>query len=185
VQDTAPVAEMLANTVLGSLHVHKGAIKKDIAEIVFGQKKGNTRSREIDINLRLPDLIRPERDASRAARFERCMTEVSPILAYKGRPLTGIWSTPPYLHSGAVPTLYDLLLPPDQRPKSFFLGTREFDPEKVGFVTTQSAENSFEFRSRGDNGRMIDGNSNAGHDYNNAGLSEENRKALVEYMKSL
>jgi len=32
---------------------------------------------------------------------------------------------------------------------------------------------------------MIDGNSNAGHDYNNAALTEEDRKALLEYMKSL
>ena len=113
------------------------------------------------------------------------MTESSPILGYKGRPLTGIWATPPYLHSGAVPTLYDLLLPPEQRPQSFFLGSREFDPIKVGFVTQQSPENSFEFRTRGPDGRMIDGNSNAGHDYNNAALTEEDRKALVEYMKSL
>jgi hypothetical protein len=34
--------------------------------------------------------------------------------------VTGIWSTPPYLHSGAVPTLYDLLLrPPSGRSLSF------------------------------------------------------------------
>ncbi len=33
------------------------------------------------------------------------------LLAYKGRPLNGIWATAPYLHNGSVPTLYDLLLP--------------------------------------------------------------------------
>jgi len=107
------------------------------------------------------------------------------ILAYKGRPLTGIWATPPYLHNGSVPTLYDLLLPPEDRPKSFYLGSREFDPAKVGYVTAQSADNSFLYRTRDDAGRIIDGNSNAGHDYGNAALSDKERKALVEYLKGL
>ena len=26
-------------------------------------------------------------------------------LAYKARPLNGIWATPPYLHNGSVPTI--------------------------------------------------------------------------------
>ena len=28
-------------------------------------------------------------------------------LAYKVRPLNGIWATPPYLHNGSVPTIDD------------------------------------------------------------------------------
>jgi hypothetical protein len=84
-----------------------------------------------------------------------------------------------------VPTLYDLLLPPSDRPKSFYVGTREFDPVKVGFKTEQSAENSFLFRVFDDQGNPIQGNLNAGHDYNNAGLSAADREALVEYMKGL
>jgi hypothetical protein len=32
---------------------------------------------------------------------------------------------------------------------------------------------------------VIDGNSNAGHDYGNAEFSHEDRMALVEYMKGL
>lgn len=132
-----------------------------------------------------PELTRPVRDDAKAARFKRCMTDTNPVLAYKGRPLTGIWATAPYLHNGSVPTLYDLLLAPDQRPKTFFLGAREFDPVKVGYVTAQSADNSFEFKTRDDSGRFIDGNSNEGHDYGNAQLTEDDRKALIEYMKGL
>ena len=132
-----------------------------------------------------PDASQPLRDDARAARFKRCMTDTNPVLAYKGRPLTGIWATPPYLHNGSVPTLYDLLLPPGERPTSFYLGSREFDPDKVGYVTAQSADNSFLYRTRDEAGRVIDGNSNAGHDYGNATLSEEQRRALVEYMKGL
>ena len=109
-------------------------------------------------------------------------------------PCTGIWATPPYLHNGSVPTLYDLLLPPAQRPISFLVGTREFDPEKVGYVTDatnaqyqtprSAQENTFTFRTRDAGGNMVPGNSNAGHDYGNASLTEEQRWALVEYMKA-
>src|SRR5664280_2809676 len=111
---------------------------------------------------------------------------------YKGRPLTGIWATPPYLHNGSVPTLYDLLLPPDQRPASFSLGTREFDPVKVGYVTEPTADNRplwpdeiFVFRARDDSGNPIAGNANMGHDYGNAALQPEDRMAVIEYMKAI
>jgi hypothetical protein len=76
-------------------------------------------------------------------------------------------------------------LPRDQRPKKFYVGTREFDPVKVGFVTTQSADNDFLFRTEDASGKPIDGNSNAGHDYGNAQFNADDRKALVEYMKTL
>ncbi len=105
------------------------------------------------------------------------------ILGYKGRPLTGIWATAPYLHNGSVPTLYDLLLPPAQRPQSFHLGTSQFDPARVGFDTRPSPENSFEFRTRDAQGNILWGNFNGGHYYR--GYSEEERRALVEYMKTL
>ena len=53
---------------------------------------------------------------------------------YRSKTLKGIWATAPYLHNGSVPTLYDLLLSAEQRPKSFRLGTKEYDPVKLGFV---------------------------------------------------
>jgi hypothetical protein len=99
-------------------------------------------------------------------------------LTYKARPLTGIWATAPYLHNGSVPTLHDLLLPPERRPTSFYLGASEFDPVKVGFTTGKSADNSFEFRTD------RPGNSNAGHLWG-TGLDELDRSALIEYLKSL
>jgi cytochrome c5 len=90
----------------------------------------------------------------------------SSLLAYKARALNGVWATAPYLHNGSVPTLYDLLLPkrvkgdPDgeqYRPDTFVVGSREFDPVKVGFI------------SQGYDGSVFDtslpGNSNAGHEY--------------------
>lgn len=106
------------------------------------------------------------------------------ILAYKGRPLNGIWATAPYLHNGSVKSLYELLLPEARRDPQFWVGNHEFDPVNVGFVDGKSAEFPY--------GSMFDrddpkgrGNSNAGHDYNNASYTDAERMALVEYMKTL
>jgi cytochrome c peroxidase len=52
----------------------------------------------------------------------------APKIAYKGRPLTGIWATAPYMHNGSVPNLWEVLLPPEKRSVTFNVGTREFDP---------------------------------------------------------
>src|SRR4051794_7037614 len=54
---------------------------------------------------------------------------------YTSVPLDGIWLTAPYLHNGSVPTLSDLLLPVEQRPKQFWRGFDLFDAMKVGFVS--------------------------------------------------
>ena len=106
--------------------------------------------------------------------------EVGP--KYKARPLNGIWATAPYLHNGSVPTLYHLLKPVGERPKSFSVGSRKFDPDKVGFRT--DATGVFTFRVEDDRGRAIPGNSNGGHAYG-AELGEEQRLQLLEYLKSL
>lgn len=100
-----------------------------------------------------------------------------PTLKYKAAPLAGIWATAPYLHNGSVPNLYELLLPSDQRSKTFHVGNREFDAVKVGFKTDASEGST-----------LLDttllGNSNEGHD--TYGLfTEEERWQLVEYLKSL
>lgn len=64
---------------------------------------------------------------------------------YLARKLDGVWATAPYLHNGSVPTLDDLLRPAGQRPKTFPLGHREYDLEKVGYRTTGITEPIFVF----------------------------------------
>ena len=99
------------------------------------------------------------------------------VLAYKGRPLDGIWATAPYLHNGSVPNLYELLLPAGERSTTFHVGSIEFDPVRVGFNTDAGASTTL-FDT------TLPGNSNTGHDTYGT-FDEGERWALVEYMKSL
>jgi hypothetical protein len=102
----------------------------------------------------------------------------APYGPYAARPLYGIWAAAPFLHNGSVPTLYDLLLPPDQRPKKFALGGRRYDAVKLGFVVETSCSQQ---------DCMVDttrtGDGNGGHLWG-TDLSEADRTALLEYLKS-
>ena len=122
---------------------------------------------------------------SRAEAERICLTAKNNVLAYKARPLAGIWATAPYLHNGSVPTLYDMLLPAAERPKTFNLGTHEYDPVKVGYVTTPGAGNNFRFKAANASGSPVRGNSNQGHQYGTDRFSEEDRQNLLEYLKTL
>ncbi|MEM1439298.1 MAG: di-heme-cytochrome C peroxidase [Pseudomonadota bacterium] len=96
---------------------------------------------------------------------------------YKARPLDGIWSSAPYLHNGSVPTLYDLLLPPDDRPQQFFVGSRELDIVRVG-LESGPGEGRSVFDTR------LTGNGNDGHTYGTS-LSAAERMDLIEFLKTL
>jgi mono/diheme cytochrome c family protein len=61
------------------------------------------------------------------------------VAGYKPRPLEGVWATPPFLHNGSVPNLYEMLLPPEQRTARFFVGRRDFDTKRVGYVDVPAA----------------------------------------------
>lgn len=111
---------------------------------------------------------------------------------YKARPLNGVWATAPYLHNGSVPTLHHLLLPAKDRPKTFPIGSREYDPENVGINVAIVLPGGTLFRARADDGTPVPGNSNAGHEFGTAAitdpatrLDDAERRALLEYLKSL
>ena len=106
---------------------------------------------------------------------------------YKARPLEGIWATPPFLHNGSVPTLFQLLSPVSERQEQFWVGNFEFDPKKVGF-SSQAFPGGFLFDTR------ITGNGNHGHEFRDGcrqggvigrALQPEERLALIEYLKVL
>jgi mono/diheme cytochrome c family protein len=99
---------------------------------------------------------------------------------YANQPLDAIWLRAPYLHNGSVPTLRDLLEPPDSRPKVFYRGYDVFDQAGVGFVSTvpsAGGQTFFKYDT------SIPGNGNGGHMYGTR-LPDADRQALVEYLKT-
>ncbi|WP_434572482.1 di-heme-cytochrome C peroxidase [Pseudomonas sp. Z3-8] len=112
---------------------------------------------------------------------------VRELRAYKARPLAGVWATPPFLHNGSVPTIYQLLSPQAERATTFYKGSFEYDPRHLGY-RTEAFANAFLFDTR------ITGNHNSGHEFR-AGergngvigrlLQPQERWALLEYLKVL
>ncbi|MCJ8167760.1 di-heme-cytochrome C peroxidase [Atopomonas sediminilitoris] len=112
---------------------------------------------------------------------------VRELRGYKARPLDGIWATPPFLHNGSVPNLFQLLSPVAEREIKFHIGNLAFDPKHVGFET-QEFPGSFLLDT------SVTGNSNRGHEFRDGCrqggvigryLSPSERWALIEYLKVL
>lgn len=173
----APVGTMLATSVKGALLGKAG----QVVAAATGNFLGVGRRPQVfqgDVAAMTPEQMREARRAT-------CTSTDHELLAYKARPLDGIWATAPYLHNGSVPTLYHLLLPAEQRPRSFHLGTRDYDPRHVGYDWRPAAPgNRFLFEAFA-GGSPMDGNANVGHDYGSRAMSEQQRWDLVEYMKTL
>jgi hypothetical protein len=120
---------------------------------------------------------------------------------YRARPLNGVWATAPYLHNGSVPSLYWLLTPAAERPTQFCQGSRDFDPQQVGFRVLAGekpncgkGETLFSTTAR--DGSAIHGNSVLGHSLEGTPgpgkpgvigrkLTEDERYDLIEYLKTL
>ena len=101
--------------------------------------------------------------------------------AYESRVMNGIWAAAPYLHNGSVPTLSDLLSPPDQRPASFAVGPA-YDTTKIGLAAVQPGS-TYKMTTT-DCSALNSGNSRCGHDFGTH-LSASDRAALLEYLKTL
>lgn len=97
---------------------------------------------------------------------------------YLNGSLQGTWLCGPYLHNGSVPTLWDLLQPPQHRPVTFARGGDVLDPVKVGFVPGPGPRTSFQFDTR------LRGNQNTGHTFG-VDLPEADKQAIVEFLKTL
>lgn len=93
-------------------------------------------------------------------------------LEYKARSLDGVWATAPFLHNGSVPNLYELLVPAAERSTSFYVGSTEFDPVKVGFDTGWSP-GAFRLQT------TIPGNLNTGHEFRNPTPEEEDLQRII------
>jgi len=165
--DQGQIADMLATTVKGTMAGQKLNIVSESLKVFLG----------VD---RPPRVVTEEAVDLHPLILDACYASQSALMAYKARPLDGIWATAPYLHNGSVSSLYELLLPPAQRMASFRMGTREYDPVHVGYsVQADAAGNGFTYDT------TKRGNSNMGHDYGASQLTEPQRLALLAYLKSL
>ncbi len=126
---------------------------------------------------------------------------------YKARPLNGIWATAPFLHNGSVASVYDLLSTQNQRPTFVELGNLTFDTEKLGIVQGNVAAKlnhrkdlaHYKLTDDYQEGRFIldtrePGNFNTGHIFDDQPigngvigprLTEDEKRALIEYLKTL
>jgi hypothetical protein len=114
---------------------------------------------------------------------------------YAATPLTGVWANYPYLHNGSVPTLHHLLGPVSERPRIFeVMAARTLDRERVGqplfLDPSDLARGEAELLRRYGESRdwfntARPGSSNVGHDFWSEIGTDANRRALLEYLKTL
>ena len=99
------------------------------------------------------------------------------LTTYKARPLSGVAFTAPFLHNGSVPSIYELLLPPDERSQQFWVGHTKYDPVRLGFQQRRT-RGAVRFDT------TVLGNGNGGHTYGTQ-LADAERMALIEFVKTL
>ncbi len=99
---------------------------------------------------------------------------------YAAMPLDGVWLRAPYLHNGSVPTLRDLLNPPEQRPAVFWRGYDVYDWSAAGFIASGPAAEREGFRF--DTSER--GNRRDGHLYGTQ-LTQQEKDRLLEFLKTL
>jgi hypothetical protein len=114
---------------------------------------------------------------------------------YAATPLTGVWANYPYLHNGSVPTLYHLLGPVSERPPLFHvLAAGRFDRTRVGQMLSvdpahAQLDDTVLVRRFGDDRDWFNaarpGSGNGGHNVWSRIRTNENRRALIEYLKTL
>ncbi|XOF34329.1 MAG: di-heme-cytochrome C peroxidase [Candidatus Electrothrix sp. YB6] len=98
------------------------------------------------------------------------------VTSFKAGPLLGMWATAPFLHNGSVPNMYELLSPPEERSKVFWVGNPELDLERLGYVSVEQP-GLFRFDT------SLPGNSNQGHIYPARPYTHEQKMAVIEFLK--
>ena len=111
---------------------------------------------------------------------DRLLASKLKLNGYVAQTLDGLWMRGPYLHNGSVPSVGELMKPPAQRAVTFYRGNNLLNRQDLGFVSDLEQEKGLHFA-------LFDtrqtGNSNAGHQYGTE-LSDQNKKAILEYLKT-
>ena len=108
--------------------------------------------------------------------------QLNPQNGYIAPPLDGVWATAPYLHNGSVPSIEDLLNS-TQRPAVWRYtktDNTDYDETKMGWKYTAATKKA-DLQTYD---TSLLGYSNSGHYYGDS-LTNEERKAVLEYLKTL
>ena len=195
--DPAKTADLLATLVMGSLLAEAfvppvpsptklaqsgvfRALRKDLAEHFPGENLDTLLDPKLSARAKLDALV--ELKAFIDARLSNMFSPppVADGAAYESRVLNGVWAVAPYLHNGSVPNLWELMRPAKDRKSSFMVGSRIFDPKNVGYATDELPFKTGAFVADPAN---ANGNGNGGHEFG-AGLTDDERWAIIEYMKT-
>ena len=103
---------------------------------------------------------------------------VQPEDGYIAPPLDGIWATAPFFHNASVPTLEEVLN--SKKRPTYWKRTDQYDYQKLGWV--------YEEKERANSKKVYDttlpGYGKEGHYFGDQ-LTEEERMAVIEYLKTL
>jgi mono/diheme cytochrome c family protein len=110
---------------------------------------------------------------------------------YQAPPLDGVWATAPYFHNGSVPTVYHVLNSkgrPKVYTRSFRTGADDYDPDKLGWKVQALDRGPGDDAPGSERRRVYDttrpGRGNGGHTFGDS-LSDDERRAVIEYLKTL
>lgn len=178
-QDLLTKGRRLFDSLCFQCHSEKGA---QITQIVPVEEIGTDPAREKSFT---EELARKLNDVRHLSAWQ--LIGYGRTKGYANLLLTGIWLRAPYLHNGSVPTLWDLLQEPDKRTALFCRGNNLYDWTNVGFEWRIKADaRDMDERCSGYHlyDTKLPGNRNTGHTYGTT-LSEQDKWALIEYMKTL
>ena len=117
--------------------------------------------------------------------------EAASGMSYVPPILNGIWATAPYLHDASVPTVWDMLTP-DGRPSRFPVGGHRLDFAKLGIALEPDGDGVR--RNPADHvpwARSVlydtrePGQANSGHRFPSQGLTDADKRRIIEYLKTL
>lgn len=128
-------------------------------------------------------------DAINSSVMGKYINAVDP-LGYIAPPLDGIWATAPYFHNGSVPTLYHLFNP-ETRPVRFYVGGQKLNYDLVG-IDGDLIEGVWTYPQDYEPwsppilfDTSLSGHGAQGHEAEFNDLDEAQKKALIEYLKTL